>query len=105
MWTPAAAGTRAIERQASCVAQNFLHHAAWFAVGDPLFLAVVMVKELGVVEPEEMKERGVIIIRANGIDDSLVPKLICLAVNHSALKTAARDPGAETLSIVIASGL
>src|SRR2546421_8788234 len=63
-----------------------------------------MVKKFGVVEAEEVQQRGVIIIRADRIDDCFVSELIGFAVSHAALNPAAGEPTAEALSVVIASG-
>src|SRR5262245_61086872 len=90
---------------ASCVLQNLLHDAAWLRVRNAFLLAVVMVQQLRVIEPEQMQQRRVIIIRAHGIHDGLVPELVRLAVSHTALETAAGDPRAESLPVVIAPGL
>src|SRR3989442_176888 len=89
----------------SSVPQNLLHDAAGFGVGDAFFLAVVEVEEFRVIEAEEVKQRGVIIVRADRIHDRLVPELVGFAVGHAALDPAAREPTAEPLAIVIAPGL
>src|SRR5262245_7965766 len=52
-----------------------------------------------------MQQRRVIIIRAHGIDDGFVSELVSLAVDHPTLDSSAREPGAEPLPVVIASGL
>src|SRR6267378_3380410 len=57
------------------------------------------------VEAEEVKQRGVIIIRADGIYGRLVAELVGLAVDHTALDAAACEPTAEALAVVIAPGL
>src|SRR5262245_57629162 len=68
-----------------CASQYLSHHTARFAVREALFLAVVMVDEFGVVEPEEVQQRGVIVVRADRIQNSLVPEFISCAVGHAAL--------------------
>src|SRR5262245_15112767 len=89
---------------ASRLSQDFCHHPARFAVCEALFLAVVMVDEFGVVEPEEVQQRGVIVVRADRIHDGLVPELIGCAVGHAAFDPAAGEPTAEALAIVITPG-
>src|ERR1041384_2895483 len=90
---------------ASRVLQNLLHDTAWLAVGNALFLAVVEVKELGMVQAEEVEQCGVIIVRADRIPGGLVPELVGLAIRHATLDAAAREPTAESLTVVIAPGL
>src|SRR5678815_1235102 len=89
----------------SCVAQNLFHHAARFGVGDALFLAIVKIDQLGMIEPEQVQERGMVIVRTHGIDDRLVAKFVRGPVDRPALKAASRDPRTEALSIMVPSRL
>src|SRR5947207_3258855 len=89
----------------SRVAQNFPHHSARFAVGNPFLLAVVIVNEFGRIKAEEVKQRGMIIIGANRIHHRFVAELVGLPVGHAALDPAPCQPTAEPLSIVIPAGL
>src|SRR5882762_10207710 len=52
-----------------------------------------------------MKQRRVVIVWADRIHDRLVPEFVRLAVGHAAFDTAAREPTAEPLAVVIAPGL
>src|SRR6185503_17196630 len=90
---------------ASSLLQDLLHHAAWLGIGDAFLLAIVMVEELRVVEPEQMQQCCVIIIRTHRIHDRLVSELVGFAVGHAALEAATGDPGAEALSVMVAASL
>src|SRR5437870_3070081 len=80
---------------------NFVNHAAGFAIGEMLLLAVVMKGQFGMIEPKEMQERGMVIIRADGILDCFVAELVGRAIDRSAANSAARQPRAESLPVVI----
>src|SRR5439155_3756352 len=85
---------------ASRVAKNLLHDPARLAVGDALFLSVVEINQLGVLEAEKVQERGVVIIRAHGIDFGLVTKLVGLTVHHAAFEAAAATHALKTLPVL-----
>src|SRR4051812_8037540 len=83
------------------VGQDFFYDAAWFAVGDSFFLAVVVVKEFGVIEAEEVEQGGVIIVRTHGVNDGFVPEFVGFAVGHAAFDSTAGEPGAKALAIMV----
>ena len=54
-------------------------------------------------QAEQVQERGVIVVMADGVRDGLVAKLVRFAVNRSALHASAGQPHAEPIGIVIAA--
>src|SRR5262245_46966414 len=72
-------------------------------VGEPEISSVESVRQLRVLDSEQMQDRGVEVIHADAIYGRLVPDLIRLAVVESTLDPASRHPGGEGVGVVIAA--
>src|SRR5690606_17431874 len=83
--------------------EDVFDDAGFPAVGDLLFLAVVQVSQLLVVETELVQQRRLKIVGSDDVGDRLVAELIGLAIGHAPLDSAAGQPDAEALAVVIAS--
>ena len=67
--------------------------------------AVVAVRQLRVVEAEQVQDGGVQVVDADAIDGGLVADLVGLAVVDAALDAAAGEPGREGVRVVVAARL
>src|SRR5262245_14596483 len=71
--------------------------------GQLLFLCVVVEHQLPVVQPEQVQDRGLVIIGREDVRHRLVSEFIGFAVDGSTPDAAAGQPHAEALAIVIAA--
>ena len=85
--------------------ENLLHDAGRAAVGEALLAAVGMVDEPGVVEAEQVEDRGLEVVGRDDVLDGAVADLVGRAVGHAALDAAAGQPDREALAVVVAAGL
>ena len=84
--------------------QDFLDDAGGPAVGQALFAAVGVVDEPGVVEAEEMQDRGLEVVRSDDVLDCAVADFVGGAERLASLDSAAGKPDREALAVVVAAG-
>src|SRR5262249_26869542 len=72
-------------------------------IRQPEIPAIVAISEFGVVKAEQGKDRCVQIVDVNAIRHRFGAEFIRRAVNRAALDSTTREPGAESLVIVVAS--
>jgi hypothetical protein len=68
-----------------------------------LLLTIVVEDQFIVLEPEQVQQRGLVIVGRYLVDGRAVAHLIRFSVNHGGLDATAGEPGAEALTIVISS--
>ena len=83
---------------------NFLNYSSRTSIREFLGLAAVVEGELFVVEAELVEKGGLVIVGSDLVDSGAVADLIGLAINGAALETAAGEPSAEALPIMVAAG-
>lgn len=71
-------------------------------IRQPEVAALETVRELRVIEAEQVQHRGVEIVHGNFVDHGLVTEVVRLAVAESAFHPAAGHPERERAGIVIA---
>ena len=74
-------------------------------VGDDLFTAVVVVDKMPPVEPKLVQHGGLVAVRRDDVLDGVMTEVVRATASHAWLDAAARQPHAEPLPVVIATGL
>ena len=80
---------------------NFLNYSSRTSIREFLGLAAVVEGELFVVEAELVEEGGLVIVGGDLVHGGAMADFIGLAINGAALETAAGQPGAEALAVVV----
>ncbi len=87
------------------LSEQFVDNGGGLFVGEGELLAVSLVGEFFVVEPEELEERGVVIVMGDDAFDRAVTPFVGFAMDVSAFESATGEPHAESVSIVVAAAL
>src|SRR5688572_12826083 len=65
--------------------------------------SIETIRQLLVIEPKQREDRGVEVVDAHFIDSGFVPDFVRLAEVNAALHSSAREPGGESVRVVIAT--
>src|SRR5688572_29743413 len=83
--------------------QQFLDNPRRLHTREPLLEALEFVGEAGVVETQEVQNRGVQVPDVNAIARDVEAELVALAERHARLDAAAGEPHGEGVGMVIAA--
>ena len=70
-------------------------------IGQPEVTTFITVREFLVIQPKEMENRRVEIVKMHAPLDGLETEVVSLTVGKARFYTAARHPGAEALLLVL----
>ena len=72
-------------------------------VGQPVVPALVLERQLGVVDPQAMQDRGVQVMDVDGVASDVVAEVVGRAVSDAGLDAAAAQPDREAARMVVAA--
>ena len=93
-----------LEASVSGRAKDFPDNPCVPTIDQPLFPAIGVVHEPVVIKAKELQNGGLEVVGCHSILDGPVTHFIGGAVGHATLDPASREPGRESLTVVVAAG-
>src|SRR5262245_4672415 len=85
------------------LSQKLLDDVGRLDAGESLVEAKMPDGELLVIETEQVEDRGVPVVKVDGVFDDVIREVVSLAVDHAAFDSAAAHPDGEAPRMMVAT--